>query len=192
MYASLDRGALRAKCINFANMPAWEKIGLGLRPKIGKKTPKFGFRPHLSERDFWKTNLPFLRLLKILYLRGENCLQNAHFCKQKWPCVKRPLEQGQFSFATPDLNYRRVILCQTFWEQRGSGAFDKKGVLLTTQKHRQNRSDSKVTDPRVTQKWLKSGSKLTRKWGFRSLWGWSAQVTFESLLGQFNYFCVSV
>ena len=35
------------------------------------------------ERDFWKPNLPFFRLLKILYLRGEICLQNAHFYKQK-------------------------------------------------------------------------------------------------------------
>ena len=32
----------------------------------------------------------FSRLLKILYLRGENCLQNAHFYKQKGPCLKRP------------------------------------------------------------------------------------------------------
>ena len=28
---------------------------------------------------------------KNLYLRGENCLQNAHFYKQKGPCLKRPL-----------------------------------------------------------------------------------------------------
>ena len=45
----------------------------------------------VSERDFWKANLPFSSLLKILYLRGENCLQNAHFYKQKGPCLKRPL-----------------------------------------------------------------------------------------------------
>ena len=41
----------------------------------------------VSERDIWKTNLPFSRLIKVLYLRGENCLQNAHFYKQKGPCL---------------------------------------------------------------------------------------------------------
>ena len=34
----------------------------------------------------------FLRLIKLLYLRGENCLQNAHFYKQKGPCFERPLD----------------------------------------------------------------------------------------------------
>ena len=32
------------------------------------------------------TNLPFSRLIKVLPLRGENCLQNVHFYKQKGPC----------------------------------------------------------------------------------------------------------
>ena len=45
----------------------------------------------VSGRDFWKTNLPFSRLIKILHLRGEKCLQNAHFGKQKGPCLKTPL-----------------------------------------------------------------------------------------------------
>ena len=45
----------------------------------------------VSERGFGKTNLPLSRLIKILYLRGENCLQNAHFYKQKGPCLKTPL-----------------------------------------------------------------------------------------------------
>ena len=40
----------------------------------------------VSERDFGKTSLPFPRLIKVLYQRGENCLQNAHFYKQKGPC----------------------------------------------------------------------------------------------------------
>ena len=40
------------------------------------------------ERDIWKTNLPFSGHIKILYLRGEKCLQNAHFYKQKGPCLK--------------------------------------------------------------------------------------------------------
>ena len=33
-----------------------------------------------------KGNLPFSRLVKVLHLRGENCLQNAHFDKQKGSC----------------------------------------------------------------------------------------------------------
>ena len=44
-----------------------------------------------SKRDIWKTNLPFLRLIRALYLRGENCLQNAHFYKPKGSWFKRPL-----------------------------------------------------------------------------------------------------
>ena len=41
--------------------------------------------------------------------------------------------------------------------------------------------------PKVTRKWLKNDSHM----GSGSLWGWSAGVTFESLLGHFNSFCVS-
>ena len=33
----------------------------------------------------------FSRLIKVLHLRGENCLQNAHFLKQKGPFLKTPL-----------------------------------------------------------------------------------------------------
>ena len=46
----------------------------------------------------------------------------------------------------------------------------------------------------MTQKWLKSDSKMgSRVWvNFRSLWGRSARVTFESLLGHFNSFWISV
>ena len=35
--------------------------------------------------------MPFSRLIEVLYLRGENCLQNAYFYKQKGPCLKTPL-----------------------------------------------------------------------------------------------------
>ena len=45
----------------------------------------------VSERDVWKTNLPFSSLSKVLYLRGENCLQNAHSYKQNGPWLKAPL-----------------------------------------------------------------------------------------------------
>ena len=34
----------------------------------------------------------FEAFLKILYLIGANCLQNAHFYKQKGPCLKRPFD----------------------------------------------------------------------------------------------------
>ena len=33
-----------------ANVPAWEKIGSGLRPRIGKKSLKNGFSPHPENR----------------------------------------------------------------------------------------------------------------------------------------------
>ena len=45
----------------------------------------------VSEKDFWKTDLPFSRLIKVLHLKGENWLQNTHFYKQKGPCLKAPL-----------------------------------------------------------------------------------------------------
>ena len=69
------------------------------------------------------------------------------------------------------------------------------GVLLTLQKHRKNQSD-----PRVTQKWLgQTDPKVTLDPIFElflshlgSLGGGTPQVTFESLLGHFNSFCVSV
>ena len=46
-----------------------------------------GFREGLSKDEFAFTNLPFLRLLKVLDLRGENCLQNAHFISKKGPVL---------------------------------------------------------------------------------------------------------
>ena len=64
------------------------------------------------------------------------------------------------------------------------------------------KSDSKVTPGVPSQsdpKWLKSDSKMTQNWvrshfwvTLGSLWGRSGRVTFESLLGHFNSFCVSV
>ena len=49
--------------------------------------------------------------------------------------------------------------------------------------------------PRVTpsdSKWLKNGVRSHFWVNFGSLWGRSAQITFESLLDHFNFFCVSV
>ena len=54
----------------------------------------------VSERE---TNFPFSRLLKVLCLRGENCLQNAHFYKQKGPCLKRPLNWTGSVFPLPTI-----------------------------------------------------------------------------------------
>ena len=62
----------------------------------------------VSERDFWKTNLPFSRLIKALHLRGENWLQNAHFYKQKGPVKKNPLNWTGSVF--PLL----TMVCQTY------------------------------------------------------------------------------
>ena len=45
----------------------------------------------VSERDFWKTNLSFSRLIQVLYLRGKNCLENARSYNKKGPCWKTPL-----------------------------------------------------------------------------------------------------
>ena len=56
----------------------------------------------VSERDVWKTYLSFSRLIKILYPTGENCVQNAHFYKQKGPCLQNPSKLDRVSFSTPD------------------------------------------------------------------------------------------
>ena len=60
------------------------------------------------------------------------------------------------------------------------------------------KSDSKVTprvptqsDSKVTQKWLKNAVRSHFWANFGSLWGRSAGVTFESLLGHLNSFCMS-
>ena len=52
-----------------------------------QKLTRSGFR----RGTFEKTNLPFLRPIKILYPRRESCLQNAHFYKQKGPCFRNPV-----------------------------------------------------------------------------------------------------
>ena len=44
----------------------------------------------VSERDVWKTKICLFRgLIKILYLRGENCLQNAPFLSKKSHFTKK-------------------------------------------------------------------------------------------------------
>ena len=47
-------------------------------------------------------------------------------------------------------------------------------------------------DSKMTQKWLKNGVRSHFWVNFRSLWGRSARVTFESLSGHFNSFWISV
>ena len=47
------------------------------------------------------------------------------------------------------------------------------------------------SDSKVTQKWLKNGVRSHFWVNFWSLWGRSARVTFESLLGHFNSFWVA-
>ena len=48
---------------------------------------KRGFGEGLLKDEFAKS---FFEACKIRHLRGENCLQNAHFYKQKGPCLKCP------------------------------------------------------------------------------------------------------
>ena len=63
-----------------------------------------------------------------------------------------------------------------------------------------NSTETQERRIKVTQKWLKSGlGRPTPKWPkigskvtLASLWGGPPRVTFESLLGHFNSFCVSV
>ena len=56
-----------------------------------------GFRRGTFERQ-----ICLFRLIKVLYPRGENCLQTTHFYKQKGPCFKNPLKLDRVSFSTPD------------------------------------------------------------------------------------------
>ena len=70
------------------------------------------------------------------------------------------------------------------------------GVLLTLQKHRKNSkvnpADRPQSDLKLTQKWLQTPF-LSHFWvTFGSLWAGTLEVTLESLVGDFNYFRVSV
>ena len=58
---------------------------------------KWGFGEVLLKDKF-----AFKSPIKALYLRGENCLQNAHFYKLKGPCFKNPFKLGRVSFSTSD------------------------------------------------------------------------------------------
>ena len=56
-------------------------------------------------------DLPILRLIKVLYLRGENCLQNVYFEKQKGSVFKciRPVNWTGSAF--PLLSIVSRCLC---------------------------------------------------------------------------------
>ena len=75
----------------------WRKKGLGLPTFLPGKSLRLT-RPKLrvqkmtrSGLNLLKDKFAFSRLIKVLYLRRENCLQNAHFHKQKGPCLKTHL-----------------------------------------------------------------------------------------------------
>ena len=69
-------------------------------------------------KGFLKDKFAFSRLLKILYLRGETCLQNARSYKQKRPCLKRPLIWTGSVFPHLLLRNQRPILLQCWcWEE---------------------------------------------------------------------------
>ena len=72
--------------------PRWHGITRHLLlPFIGSaKTDPVRFKWGFGE-VLLKDKFAFKSLIKVLYLRGENCLQNAHFYKQKGPCLKTPL-----------------------------------------------------------------------------------------------------
>ena len=63
---------------------------------------------------------PFSRLIKILYLREENCLQTAHFYKQKGPCLKRPLNSTGSAFPLLILIGQRRVHLQCAWGAQGN------------------------------------------------------------------------
>ena len=70
---------------------------------------KWGFGKGLLKDKF-----AFLRLIKVLYLGGENCLQNAHFYKQKGPCFKTPFKLDRVSFSTPEIILRTFPVVRNF------------------------------------------------------------------------------
>ena len=60
-------------------------------PSLGSaKTDPVQFKWGFGE-VLLKDKFAFKSLIKVLYLRGENCLRNTHFYKQKGPCLKAPL-----------------------------------------------------------------------------------------------------
>ena len=63
-----------------------------------------------------KDKLPFSRHIKVLDLRGENCLQNDDFYRQKGPCLKAPL------------NWTRSVFRLLIFTLRSGGVLPK-GVL---------------------------------------------------------------
>ena len=66
---------------------------------------KWGFGEVLLKDKF-----AFKSLIKVLYLRGENYLQNAHFYKQKGPCLKAPLNWTGSVFPLLTNSHGRGIL----------------------------------------------------------------------------------
>ena len=53
-----------------------------------------------------KDKFAFKSLFKVLYLRRENCLQDAHFYKQQVPCLKNPFKLDRVNFST--LEFRQI------------------------------------------------------------------------------------
>ena len=76
------------KTLNHGKLVPWTKVG-------SAKTDPVQFKWGFGE-GFSKDKFAFLRLMKILHLGGEKCLQNAHFSQQKGPCL------DQVSFSTPE------------------------------------------------------------------------------------------
>ena len=72
------------------------------KAKIGSaKTDPVRFKCNFGEGRL-KDKFAFSRLIKILYLRGENCVQNVHVYEKKRPRLKDPLNWTGSVFSTPN------------------------------------------------------------------------------------------
>ena len=98
-----------------------------------------------------KDKCAFFELIKILYLKasGENCLQNAHFYKQKGPCLKTPSNwtRSVFPLLTFVIQQREnpkswhfffIFACNCFCEDgrhlKAPGITDRRSLAITTRK----------------------------------------------------------
>ena len=81
---SSDQGQTNQKICNISENEFLHKF-FG-SPKTDPVRFKWGFGEGLLKGKF----ALFEACVKVLYLRGENCLQNTYFYKQKGPVLKRP------------------------------------------------------------------------------------------------------
>ena len=83
----IGKGRMRSK-IKFPQKH--EKLARNKSLIGSAKTEPVRFKWGFGE-GLWKDKFAFVDAYKSLYLRGENCLSNAHYYKRKGPRLKRPL-----------------------------------------------------------------------------------------------------